>query len=292
MRRVTVLKGGLLVCLAALTLAGGCWYLFLDTPSVTESELEAEPVAVTPAESPAAYSITASIQSRALTDRSEYTHWEVGSRYANRSGEYYAWRRTNNPSQNLSVAEYQQYENESTVSYTRFRSTDRDVFTARLEAVRSDVRSGNGSLWVRNGTRTYVHRERTAGRHLDVGGVEPRIRFLYILPYERAGTATRNGETVDRYVPTSGWVEGLGSTDDEPDRYVFDTSGTVLVDSDSGRIVDADLAFSSRRAEVRAGRWFDDGGRRARISYTFEESVDTAAVRPAWATDDRFDGSN
>lgn len=266
MRRVTLLKAGLAAVVVVAVGTAGVWYLFVDTPSATDDDLNATTPPLETSSPPQRYTVSANVTVRSLSNDSERSAWSVGSAYDAETGQHRRWLYSSTPRRILSETTYQHYENDTTITYTRYRTTDE-------------------TLRVENDSRTYYHRERESGRRLDTGIGNVPLGPIYAIPYERTGTTTFEGATVETYAPIDGWVD-TSDADTDPDTYVYDTDGRVYVDPETGWILRADLRLSMRRTEMRAGRWFGQESKRIHLKYRFDTALEETPLRPAWVTEE------
>lgn len=285
MRRVTLLKAGLAAAVVVAVGTAGVWYLFVDTPSVTDGDLNATTPPLETSSPPQRYTVSANVTVRSLSNDSERSAWSVGSAYDAETGQHRRWLYSSTPRQNFSETTYQHYENDTTITYTRYRTTDEAAFRRRVASVRDDRNTGNETLRIENDSRTYYHREGESGRRLDTGIGNVPLGPIYAIPYERTGTTTFEGATVETYAPIDGWVD-TSDADTDPDTYVYATDGRVYVDPETGWILRADLRLSTKRTEMRAGRWFGQEGERTRLEYRFDTALEETPLRPAWVTEE------
>ena len=283
MDRVGLAAAGVLL----VAIAGGAagWYLFLDAPAVTPSELEATPPTPTVETAPPAFTMTASVEARAVDGGPVRANWSAGVAYDGATGERLGWLHT----REVSIVEYQRREANATYTAVRYHADDPEAFDRRVASVREDLAAG-ATLDVNATAQTYEsHRVGARGEFAVVPDRLPPFGFLRQIPFERAGTTTYAGETVERYLPVDGWIRTPGSVDDRPDAYVSATGGMVAVSPASGNLVRANVTFTERRADVRAGRWLGEGGTRTRVRLRGRESVD-GELAPGWASAPAVEG--
>lgn len=66
---------------------------------------------------------------------------------------------------------------------------------------------------------------------------------LWYPDYEQVGTDTVGDRAVDVYEPRQGWMRGESSSGDTTTYRITDADGTLLVDSDTGTVVGADVSY-------------------------------------------------
>jgi hypothetical protein len=283
MERRTILKIGCALFLVGLVCSAGFWYLFVDTPAVAPTELDAKSP-YPPDTTADSYALVANASTRSLSNESDWSRWETTVRYDGSTNEKFGRLTSSSPRRNVSIEAYHRYVGNTTEEYARYRSSVRAVFRERISSIRDDLDPRTEALRVDNGTRTYYHYERESGQR-DLGMGQIRTGLVVLPPYERAGATTVDGRNVTKYVPVDGWVDMAGSSDVAPEAYVSDTAGAVYVSRATGRIVRANLSFTSKRTEIRIGRWLGTTGTRIHVRLSVTRPVETASVQPGWVTE-------
>jgi hypothetical protein len=283
---LTVVAGALLV---VLLLSGGSWYLFLDTPASTPTDLDAKPPYPSEA-SVDAYTVSANASRQSLTNESDWSQWATVVRYESASNAKYGRLTTASPRRNVSIEAYHRAVGDHTERFERYHSTATDEFQYRTSTVRDDLDPQTESLRVINDTQTYYHFERI-DRQDDLGMGNVRIGVVVLPPYEEVGTTTVDGRTVTKYVPVTGWVDIAGDRDEAPEAFVYDTTGAVYVSRSTGPVMQADVAFSTKRTEMRIGRWVGTTGNRIHIRLAVTRAVTSAPLEPEWVTQTKFDSA-
>lgn len=280
MERETILKVGLALVLVALVLGVGFWYLFITVPAVTPTELDAK--SPYPSDSTTdSYTLDVNVSAQSLTNESDWSQWETIVRYNGSTNEKFGRLITSSPRRNLSLTEYHRYSGNATEKYTRYQSSATTEFRTRVSQIHDDLDPRTETLQVDNATQTYYHFETETGRgELGMGRV--RVGVVTLPAYEQSGTTTVDGQLVTKYVPVDGWVDIDGSTDATPEAYISDTAGGVYVSNATGRIVRANVSFTSKRTEMRIGRWLGSTGTRIHIRLTVIQSGKTSTIQPKW----------
>ncbi|MUV85167.1 hypothetical protein GJ631_00860 [Natronomonas sp. CBA1123] len=185
----------------------------------------------------------------------------------------------------VSMGQYQRYSQNATQEYNRYHHPESDAFDSRVDSIRDDLDPETESLSVNDTSQTYVHyRKRPQSAFEVVPELMPPLGFIDRVPFEHDGSTTFRGNRVERYVPTSGWVQTPGTVDDDPDWYISNTSGELYVNKATGHIVHVNVSLTSKRTAIRAGKWFADSGDRIQIRLTVREDVRDGDLRPVWAT--------
>lgn len=284
-------KGWILVGVTALLVvtvpSAGIWYLFIDTPAITGSDLNATTPDPAVSTAPPQFAMTVEVENRPLENGSERTSWSAGVLYDADANERLGWRHSTGPANTVSTAWSQRHWPDGTHNVIRYHNTDNEAFTRRVGSIRTDLDDETETLRVDNGSQTY--RYYRAGERSEFDVVDrpmPPLAFVHVVPYKYDGTTTVDGAEVERYVPVEGWVERPGSVaDDGADTYISNTSGAVYVSRETGTIVHADVSFTSKRTDIRAGRWFGDDGTRVHYTLSVRETVDPDEVRPEWVAE-------
>jgi len=262
----------------------------LDTPARTESELNATTPDPTVATAPSEFTMTVAVRSHSLEDGTEQANWSAGVMYDADDRERVGWLHSTGQGEPLSITHYRNYTANRTHNFVEYHNADREEFARRVGTIRADFDEETETLRVDNGSRTYRHyRKRERSEFEVVPDVLPSLGFIQAIPFEYDGTTTWNGRAVERYRPVNGWTKVTASADDSPDTYVSNTSGALYVSRETGNIVRANVSTTSKRTDVRAGRWFGDGGSRNHFTLTVREDADDA-LRPDWTREAPFEG--
>jgi hypothetical protein len=290
-RRGLVLAGvGALVVVTVASV--GIWYLFLDTPALTGSDLNATTPDPTVSTAPSEFTMSVEARTVSLADGTDVSNWSAGVLYNADASEVLAWRNETGSNSNTSIVRYQRYTENRTQIFTRTHTADSEAFTAGVESVHRDIDPETDTLHVDNETQTYRYdREAERSAFTIVGYPIPLFEFLHVIPFEYDGTTTVDGEQMERYVPVNGWVELPGSVDGEPDRYITNTSGALYVNRETGNVVSADVSFTSKRTDMRAGKWLSDDERRTQFTISVRNELDTDELAPDWANEAPFEES-
>lgn len=290
MNRKRVVTAGVVVLAVSVVVGTGIWFLFVDTPSITGSDLNATTPDPTLATAPSQFTMTVEVTSRSLDDESERTNWSAGVVYDADSRERLGWLRSTTSDDEVSIVHYQRYSRNATHDFIRYHNSDTEAFDNRVESIRADLDPDTEALSVNETSRTYeYYRNGTKSEFEVVPDLIPPLGFLRAIPFEHEGTTTFEGDDVEKYVPVNGWVKTTGSVDDGPDWYISNTSGAVYVSKESGNIVRADVSFTSKRTDVRAGKWFGESGNRGHVTLSVREELDDDELRPEWADESASD---
>jgi hypothetical protein len=104
---------------------------------------------------------------------------------------------------------------------------------------------------------------------------------LYMFRYEKRGTTTYQGRTVQKFVPVTGWNTRVDrQTGARESLYVRETEGEVLVDPDSGAILKATVSGSVIEANTWNGVMTGDAVS-ITVHYTVDTDIETVS-RPPW----------
>lgn len=289
MDRPRVARAGLAVVVVAIIVAAGIWFLFLDTPAIAESDLDATTPDPTVASAPSEFRMTVEVRSHSAGG-SERANWSAGVVYDGDARERLAWLHSR-ARDDVSIVHYQRYSHNRTHNFLRYHTSDSEAFDHRVESIRDDLDPERETLRVDDTAQVYeYYREGARSEFEVVPDRLPPLGFLHRIPFEYDGETTFGGEAVEKYVPVSGWVQLRGSVDDGPEAYISDTSGVVYVSEESGTIVRANVSFTSKRTDVRAGRWLGDGGNRGRFTLTVSDEIDDRELAPEWTEEPPFDG--
>jgi hypothetical protein len=290
MNRAVLVRIGVVAAVVLLVAAAGVWFAFLDAPTAAETELDATTPDPNVSTAPPEFTMTVTAESRSLEDGSPEANWAAGVEYDADAQARLGWLESSGV-ENVSITSYQRYSANRTHNYITYHHTDREAFRNRLGSIRTDLEAETETLRADNATQTYwYYREGDRSEFDVVADVVPPLGFVQMIPFEADGSTTYRGQAVERYVPVEGWVETTGSVaDDGPDMYLSNTTGVLYVSEESGNIVHVDVAFTSKRTEMRAGTWFGDPGSRNHLRLSVREEVDDGPLRPDWTTEPPFD---
>ncbi|MCY4732463.1 hypothetical protein KY092_18130 [Natronomonas gomsonensis] len=285
MKRNRLLKAGLAVLVVTVVVVAGLWFLFVATPSPTESDLNATTPDPNLSTAPPEFTMTAAVTTQAIEEPSDTTNWSARVMYDSDAEERLGWLNSTIEDGEVSMGQYQRYSQNATQEYNRYHHPESDAFDSRVDSIRDDLDPETESLSVNDTSQTYVHyRKRPQSPFEVVPELMPPLGFIDRVPFEHDGSTTFRGNRVERYVPTSGWVQTPGTVDDDPDWYISNTSGELYVNKATGHIVHVNVSLTSKRTAIRAGKWFAEGGDRIQIRLTVREDVRDDDLRPAWAT--------
>lgn len=168
------------------------------------------------------------------------------------------------------------------VQSVTYRTGSRKYTRETFDDARSFRRSLDGER-VAAADRTSLTAYELDAAEAPPASIEPKqaLEKLYLLGYEKAGQTTVDGETVDRYVPVSGWTT-TAREDGSGHRtlYVRRAEGEVLVDPEDGAILRSEVSASI----IEADTWADVMTGNA-YSISVEYEVDTGIEevrRPPW----------
>lgn len=280
-----------IVVLVIVVVTAG-WWLFVDTPAITPSELSATTSDPAVADAPAALSITIEARSRGLEDGTVEANWSAAVRFDASDGERIGRLSSSDDRGEVEITHYQRLDGDQTHNVIEYHSTDAEQFARRVQSIREDLEPRTETLEVDEEAQTYrYYREGERSEFEVVPDLLPPLGFIQVLPFERAGSTTYDGESVARYVPVDGWRELPGSVaDDGPDVYLSRTSGVLYVEEEAGDIVYANVSFTSKRTDRRAGRWLGDAGSRGQFRLVVRKELDHRGLEPAWTDEPPFDG--
>lgn len=284
MQRDRVVSAVLIGLVVVLILVAGIWWLFLDTPPVTGSELNSTTPDHTVSTAPPEFTMRVEVQSRSLDDASEQANWSAGVLYNSDAGERLGWLRSTAPDRTITITHYQRYTDARTHNYIKYHNSDTEQFTRRVGSIREDLDRDTETLHVDNTSQTYTYYREGDREEFEVMPDQiPPLGFIHTIPFRHAGTTTVNGTRVEKYEPVNGWTERQGSVaDDGPDTHISNTSGELSVSADSGNVIHVDVSFRSIRTDVRAGKWFGDSGNRVHISLSVRKAINEEDLEPEW----------
>jgi len=286
MNQQLVLKAGVVGLVVSVAVGTGIWFLFVDSPPLTESDLNATTPDPTISTAPSQFTMTVEVTSRSLDEGSEQTNWSAGVTYNADSQERLGWLNSTSSDGDVSIVHYQRYSHNATQNFIRYYNSDPDEFDDRVDSIRDDLDPETETLTVNDRSHTYVYSRTGAKSEFEVvPDLIPPLGFMQTIPFEHDGTTTFEGNDVEIYRPVHGWGTAMGSVDDDPNWYISNTSGVVYVSEESGNIVRADVSTTSTRTDIRAGKWFGDRGDRAHITLSIREELTDDELRPKWATE-------
>lgn len=290
MNRKRTMTAGVVVLVVLIGIGVGTWFLFVDTPSITESDLNATTPDPTISTAPSQFSLVAEFTSRSLSGGAIQANWSTGVRYDADSRARLSWLRSTTSDYEESIVQYQRYSSNATLTVVRYHASDPEEFEYRVESVRGDLDPETETLIVTKPSHTYEYYRKGPRSEAEVvPNLIPQLYFVQTIPFEHDGTTTIRGHEVEKYVPRNGWVETIGSVDDSPDRYISNTSGVMYVSQETGHIIQADVSFTSKRTDIRAGKWVGDGGNRGHLTIAVREELDDEELRPEWANVSEFE---
>jgi hypothetical protein len=285
MQRNRVVSIMLVTCVLSLGLIVGIWWLFLATPAVTDSELNATTPDYTVSTAPQQFEMRVEVESRSLDDN-ESANWSAGVLYDRESQQRLGWLHSTEPDRTVTITQYQRYSGNHTHNYIRYHNSEPKQFSRRVRTLRDDIDTKTESIYVNNESQTYTYYREGDRDDFEVMPDQiPPLGFLHTIPYRYVGTRSVNGTTVEKYEPVDGWTEIRSSVaDDGPDTYISDTSGQVYVSPNSKNIIHIDVTFRSTRTDVRAGRWFGNSENRIHISLSVQNAIDENQLKPEWVS--------
>ncbi|MDZ7730913.1 MAG: hypothetical protein U5K37_08430 [Natrialbaceae archaeon] len=287
MNRTLLVGAGIGLFVMMVFALTGTWYLVLDTPAATPSELEASPPHYTTETAPAAFTLTVEARSVSLGDGTEVANWTVGIAYNASTGERLAWRTASGPGPTVDTIEYQRRVGNRTLTFLRYHTSDRERF--RVDGGDTQAEYPNTSLVVDSPNQTYRHAWMGPAEAFTVTPTQlPTLSFLQTIPFTHSGSDTYDGRAVEVYVPQDGWTDTPGQTNRKgPETALSETTGELYVRRATETIVYANLSVTSKRTDRRIGRYVGDPGTREHITLRVRESVDPS-LRPDWASNESF----